>query len=162
MDQIKDIYFAGGCFWGVQEFFSRIDGVVATRTGYANGDTQTPTYEDVCHRNTGHAETVRVEYDPALVDLQTLVRRFFSIIDPMMKNRQGGDIGVQYRTGIYYTQPQDKEVIEAVFAEEQQKHKKPMYTELRELQHFFSAEEYHQDYLKKNPNGYCHINLNQQ
>lgn len=160
MDSIKELYFAGGCFWGVQEFFSRLNGVVSTHTGYANGETEHPTYQDVCYNHTGHAETVRVEYDPTVVDTGTLVDKFFKIIDPMMKNRQGNDIGAQYRTGVYYTNPEDREKIEAVFAREQQKYKKPMATELLPLEQFFRAEEYHQDYLKKNPGGYCHINLN--
>ena len=153
----QEIYFAGGCFWGVQAFFSRVPGVLETESGYANGRTERPTYEDVCRRGTGHAETVRVVYDDGRVDLETLTRLLFTVIDPTSVDRQGGDTGRQYRTGIYYTQAADRPVLERCLAREAARHAAPLATELRPLEGFWRAEDYHQDYLEKNPGGYCHI-----
>ena len=155
----KEIYLAGGCFWGVEEYFSRIDGVVDTISGYANGHTQNPTYKQVISQNTGFAETVKVVYDPKAVDLKTLIVQYFKIIDPTVLDRQGNDIGNQYRTGIYFKDKKDLDVILPVIMKEQSKYKKPIVTEVKPLENFYVAEDYHQDYLKKNKDGYCHISF---
>lgn len=154
-----DVYFAGGCFWGVEEYFSRIPGVVDAQSGYANGHTLNPTYPDVCTGATGYAETVRVTYDPKTVTLQTLTEQFFKIIDPLSVNRQGNDTGTQYRTGVYYVSSDDESVLRTVFAREEARYRRPLATELQQLENFYLAEEYHQDYLRKNPNGYCHVDF---
>ncbi|MCL2093835.1 MAG: peptide-methionine (S)-S-oxide reductase MsrA [Treponema sp.] len=153
------IYLAGGCFWGVQEYFSRIPGVTQTKTGYANGSTANPSYEDVCYRGTGHAETIQVQYDPSLLGMETLLDHYFSIIDPFVLNRQGPDRGTQYRTGVYYETEEDLPLLEELFQKEQAKHDRKILVELLPLTHFYPAEEQHQDYLKKNPKGYCHVDL---
>ncbi|MGL4668869.1 MAG: peptide-methionine (R)-S-oxide reductase MsrB, partial [Saezia sp.] len=158
-ENLKDIYFAGGCFWGVEEYFSRIPGVYDVTSGYANGVTQSPSYEQVITQKTGHAETIHVRYDPSRVSLTTLTEMFFKIIDPVSVNRQGNDRGTQYRTGIYYVQDADKELIVAVMQEVQKKHSLPLAVELQPLTQYFLAEAYHQDYLKKNPGGYCHVDF---
>ena len=157
VENLKDIYYAGGCFWGVEKYFSLISGVCDTTVGYANGNTPNPTYEDVCKKNTGHAETVHVRYSPDIISLKALTVKFFEIIDPTIKNRQGADIGSQYRTGIYCVNSEDCDVIKEVISEVQNEYNEPIVTELEPLQNFYPAEEYHQDYLKKNPQGYCHI-----
>lgn len=156
---MKTIYLAGGCFWGVEEYFSRIEGIVDTDVGYANGKKISPTYEQVCTGLTGHAETVYIKYDDSILPLESLLERFFRIIDPILLNRQGGDIGNQYRTGIYYVDFDDLEIIKKVIEKEQLKYKDPIVTEVKELAFFYYAEDYHQDYLKKNPGGYCHIDM---
>jgi len=155
----REIYFAGGCFWGVEEFFSRIPGVLETSVGYANGTTPYPDYRSVCSGLTGHAETVRVVYDPELVSLSALTRQFFKIIDPTSINRQGNDTGTQYRTGIYYSDASEKQELASLMAELQSDCAIPFAVELLPLQVFWLAEEYHQKYLKKNPGGYCHIDF---
>lgn len=132
-------------------------GVVETSVGYANGRTEKPTYYDI--PKTGHAETVYIRYDSERIGLSELLGYYFNIIDPTLKNRQGNDIGEQYRTGIYYTQEEDKEVIEKAIEKERKKYSKPIVTEVARLEHYYPAEEYHQDYLKKNPKGYCHIDF---
>ena len=154
---LHDIWLAGGCFWGVEAYMARVLGVADTTVGYANGKTENPTYHEVCHQDTGHAETVLVRYDPSSVPLSALLMHFFTIIDPTSLNRQGGDSGTQYRSGIYYRDVADLAVINAVVAVERNKHPKPIVTETMPLRQFFSAEEYHQDYLEKHPDGYCHI-----
>ncbi len=156
---LRDIWLAGGCFWGVDAYMRRIPGVAKTQVGYANGKTENPSYEDVCHRNTGHAEAVLVRYDTERISLLDLLRQFFGIIDATALNRQGGDRGTQYRTGIYFKDNNDLEVIGLALEEEKKKHQKPVATEVLPLLQFFVAEEYHQDYLEKNPNGYCHIHF---
>ena len=156
---MRELYVAGGCFWGVEEYFSLVPGVADAVSGYANGSVANPTYEQVCSGATGHAETVRVTYDPAVVSLKTLVEQLFAIIDPLSVNRQGNDVGSQYRTGVYYVDTADEPVIRAVFDAEQAKHAQPIATELEPLACFYEAEEYHQDYLRKNPGGYCHVNF---
>jgi len=153
----REIWLAGGCFWGVEEYFSRIDGVAETSVGYANGRTEKPGYYDI--PDTGHAETVQVVYDTDKISLDGLLEHFFRIIDPTIRNRQGHDVGTQYRTGIYYSDEEDKTVIERAVAREQEKYKAPIVTEVRKLENYCPAEEYHQDYLKKNPGGYCHIDF---
>ena len=155
-EKMKTIYLAGGCFWGAQKFFDQFDGVIATEVGYANGPDSAPSYEDVC-RSSGHAETVRVDYDESAISLEDILKYYFKVIDPTAVNRQGHDIGIQYRTGIYYTDEAMLPVIRKVYDEEAAKYGKPLATEVLPLQNFFSAEEYHQKYLDKNPGGYCHI-----
>jgi peptide methionine sulfoxide reductase msrA/msrB len=153
---MKDIYLAGGCFWGVQKFFDQFDGVIATEAGYANGPNTAPGYRDVC-AGSGHAETVRVSYDPQKISLTALLTNYFKIIDPLAVNRQGADVGVQYRTGIYTADPEQLPEIRAVFAREEERAGAPLAVEVRPLENFFPAEAFHQKYLDKNPNGYCHI-----
>ena len=155
----REIYLAGGCFWGVQEYFSRIPGVTETSVGYANGSTAHPDYRSVCSGQTGHAETVHIRYDPARVSLATLIRQFFEIIDPTSVNRQGNDVGSQYRSGIYYSDPADRPELAALMAEAQAKLTQALAVELLPLQNYWLAEDYHQNYLKKNPGGYCHISF---
>lgn len=157
---MKEIYLAGGCFWGLEEYMSRIEGVVDTEVGYANGQRNNPTYEQVCTGTTGHAETTFIEYDNNIITLETLLNRFWSIIDPTLLNRQGNDIGNQYRTGIYYVDKNDLRIINKTLNEQKIKYDKEIVTEIAPLSVFFTAEEYHQDYLKKNPGGYCHIDMN--
>lgn len=157
--KLEDIWLAGGCFWGVEAYMSRVYGVYNVTSGYANGDTVNPTYEDVVLMDTGHAETVHVRYDPERVDLETLLTHFFMIIDPTSVNQQGNDKGEQYRTAIYYENPAEKEVIERVLANEQVKYDDPIVTEVEPLENYYLAEDYHQDYLEKNPNAYCHIDF---
>ena len=154
---MSEIYLAGGCFWGAEKYIASIRGVGETQVGYANGKTEKPTYEDVCRRDTGHAETVRVVYDPAVLPLGFLLSLYYEAVDPTSLNRQGNDRGVQYRTGIYYTDKADRPVIEASLAVLQKKLGKPVAIEAVPLQNFYPAEEYHQKYLDKNPGGYCHI-----
>ena len=157
---IREIYLAGGCFWGVEGYFKRIEGVKDTTCGYANGKTANPSYEDVCRHNTGHAETVKVLFDTDVINLEDLLIYYFRIIDPVSVNKQGNDVGTQYRTGIYYTDESLLPVIKAAVEREQRKYNEKIAVEVLPLENFYSAEEYHQNYLDKNPNGYCHINLN--
>ncbi|THF72800.1 peptide-methionine (R)-S-oxide reductase MsrB [Cohnella fermenti] len=156
---LRDVYLAGGCFWGVEAYMSRIKGVYDVTSGYANGEGENPTYKDVVRGDRGFAETVHVEYDPKQVTLQKLLADYFRVIDPTSVNKQGNDQGVQYRTGIYYTDTEDAEIVKQVVSKEQEMYSKPIVTEVLLLQNFYLAEEYHQDYLEKNPNGYCHIDL---
>ncbi len=153
---MSTIYLAGGCFWGTQKFFDQFEGVISTETGYANGPDTAPTYQDVC-RNSGHAETVKIEYDPTVISLTELLNYFFMVIDPLSVNRQGHDVGIQYRTGIYYTDESQLPEIEAVYKEQEEKAGAKLAVEMEPLRNFFKAEEYHQKYLDKNPGGYCHI-----
>lgn len=153
---MKTLYLAGGCFWGAQRFFDQFDGVIETAVGYANGPTADPTYKDVC-QNSGHAETVRVVFDESVMPVKKLLEYYFMIIDPLSLNKQGGDEGVQYRTGVYYEDEALLPDIREAFALEQAKYSEPMAVELKQLENFYSAEEYHQKYLVKNPTGYCHI-----
>ena len=153
---MKTIYLAGGCFWGMQKFFDQFDGVTRTEVGYANGPDEAPSYEEVC-RSSGHAETVRIDYDEEKLALADILHYYFMVIDPLSVNRQGNDTGVQYRTGIYYTDDGQLPEIKAVYAEEEAKAGAKLAVELEPLRNFFSAEEYHQKYLEKNPGGYCHI-----
>ena len=153
----KEIYFAGGCFWGTEHFFKQIEGVLETEVGFANGHTENPTYKEVYTDQTGFAETVYVKYNPDVVSLEFLLNMFFKAIDPTSLNKQGEDEGTRYRTGVYYTNDDDLAVIEKVFAQEQQNHQQPLAVEKLPLQNYYSAEDYHQDYLDKNPTGYCHL-----
>lgn len=153
----KDIFLAGGCFWGTEHYFKQIKGVMNTEVGFANGQTDDPTYEEVYTDTTGYAETVRIEYDDTMVDLAFLLRMFFKAIDPTSLNKQGHDEGTRYRTGVYYTAETDLPVIQRVFAEEQQHLDAPIVVEVEPLQRFYSADERHQDYLDKHADGYCHL-----
>ena len=155
---IKEIYLAGGCFWGVEGYFRRIAGVVETDTGYANGTTDTTDYQRI--HGTDHAETVKITYNTGVIALEELLEHYFRIIDPLSVNKQGNDVGRQYRTGIYYTDKKDAPVIQAFLKRMQAKYARPLAVETEPLRNFVLAEDYHQDYLEKNPNGYCHINLN--
>ncbi len=154
---MKEIYFAGGCFWGTEHYIRQFEGVTETMTGYANGSLPNPAYEDVYTDRTGHAECVRVSYDPEIISLTTLCRLFFRSIDPLLKDRQGNDIGTRYRTGIYWTDDEDRRLVEEVYEEIQAGYDIPLMVEKCRLECFFPAEEYHQDYLLKNPSGYCHL-----
>lgn len=156
---MKEIVLAGGCFWGIEEYFSRIKGVVDTKVGYANGTKADPTYEEVCRGKTGHAEACYIKYDENILSLNELLRRFWKVVDPTVRNRQGNDVGHQYRTGIFYTDEKDLDTILKSREEEQNKYKEAIVTEIESLACFYDAEEYHQKYLKKNPGGYCHIHL---
>jgi peptide methionine sulfoxide reductase msrA/msrB len=157
--KLKDIYLAGGCFWGLEAYMSRVYGVYDVTSGYANGKTKNPTYEDLLYNHSGHAETVHVQYDPSKVSLDQVLRYYFKVIDPTSKNKQGNDQGLQYRTGIYYNNKSDLGVINTVMKDIQNKYNKPLLVEVKPLDGYSLAEEYHQDYLEKNPNGYCHIDL---
>jgi len=153
----KEIYLAGGCFWGSEKYLSGIGGVKHTSVGYANGVTPSPTYREVCGGNTGYAETVHVVYDPGEISLSFLLDLYFQSIDPTSVNRQGGDVGEQYRTGIYYVDEGDLPAISAAVEKVQKGLARPVATEVKPLQNYFLAEDYHQNYLVKNPGGYCHI-----
>jgi peptide methionine sulfoxide reductase msrA/msrB len=153
----KEIYLAGGCFWGVEGYFQRIKGVLETDVGYANGASSQTTYEEL--KRTGHAETIRLTYDGGQVSLQEILEHYFRIIDPTSLNRQGNDWGTQYRTGIYYTDLVTGLAVQAFVAEKKKEYGKPVVVEVEPLQNYVSAEDYHQDYLKKNPFGYCHVDL---
>ena len=154
---MKEIYFAGGCFWGTEHYFKQINGVISTEVGYANGNTDNPKYEEVYTDTTGYAECVKVIYDPCVITLEYLVELFFRSIDPLSLNRQGNDYGTRYRTGVYYTDSDDIKEIESVFKSVESAVGKSLAVELEPLRNFYPAEEYHQAYLDKNPNGYCHI-----
>jgi methionine-S-sulfoxide reductase len=150
---VKTIYVAGGCFWGLEKYIGLVNGVVATEVGYANGASSSATYGD----GSGYAEAVKVVYDPTVAPLPFLLDLFYDAIDPTSVNRQGNDVGTQYRTGIYYTDPADKAVIEQSLTQLQKKYTQPIAVESGPLTNYERAEDYHQDYLKKDPGGYCHI-----
>ena len=154
----KVIYLAGGCFWGVEKYIDLIEGVLETEVGYSNGTTKNPPYEDVIRNNSGHAETVKVVYDPQEIALEDLLSLFFRVIDPVSINKQGNDVGIQYRTGIYYIDSEDRDIIQSSLIQLQNDYTEPLAVEFMELDNYYTAEEYHQKYLDKNPGGYCHIN----
>ena len=154
---VKEIYLAGGCFWGTEHYFKQIRGVISTEVGYANGKTSNPTYEEVYTDTTGYAETVHIVYDPEVVSLTLLLELFFRSIDPTSLNRQGEDCGTRYRTGIYYTSEEDTTTIKEVYSGIERIIGEPLMVEVEPLRNFYAAEEYHQDYLDKNPRGYCHV-----
>lgn len=156
---MKEIYLAGGCFWGLQAYFDLKDGITESEVGYANGNTKEPTYEQVCTNTTGYVETVRIKYDDCKISLTKLLELFWKVIDPTSLNKQGGDRGTQYRTGIYFTDDEDEVIIKKSIENESKRYSKKIVTEVEKLKNFYSAEEYHQKYLEKNPNGYCHIDL---
>jgi methionine-S-sulfoxide reductase len=153
----RDIYLAGGCFWGVEKYLDLIPGVVATEVGYANGKTENPTYYQVCHEHTEHAEAVKVTYDPNQITLPFLLNQYYQVIDPTSIDKQGNDEGMQYRTGIYYVDESDLPIIKNSIAALQTRYRKPIAIEVKPLTNYTTAETYHQKYLDKNPGGYCHI-----
>lgn len=153
----KVIYLAGGCFWGLEAYMQKLNGVEDAISGYANGKTENPSYYDL--KTSGHAETVKVLYNPEIISLEDILAHYLRVVNPVSVNKQGNDVGTQYRTGIYYTDEAEKAIIENVLAKEQTKHDKPIAIEVEPLRQFYEAEEYHQDYLEKNPGGYCHIDL---
>jgi peptide methionine sulfoxide reductase msrA/msrB len=154
---MKEIYFAGGCFWGTEHYFKQIKGVVETAVGYANGHAPDPTYQEVYTDGTGYAETVKVVYDPQLISLELLADLYFHSIAPLSLNKQGEDEGTRYRTGIYYTDQEDLPVLKKVYDQVASQYDTPLAVELEPLRNFYTGEEYHQDYLDKNPTGYCHL-----
>lgn len=155
----KTIYLAGGCFWGVEAYFARIEGVIATQTGYANSHIDSPSYEAVCTGQTHAVEAIKLDYDPSKITLPELLQYYFRIIDPTSLNQQGHDKGTQYRVGVYYTDADDHAVIAIALGEEAKRYDKPLVVENQPLDNFYPAEDYHQKYLDKNPTGYCHVNL---
>lgn len=156
MDNLKDIYLAGGCFWGVEAYMARVYGVYDVTSGYANGDYDNPTYYEVLD-GSGHVETVHVRYDPQHTDLTTLLDLFFQVVDPTSVNKQGNDVGESYRSGVYYINEEDVPIIQNIIDELANVYDENIVVEVAPLDGYFLAEEYHQDYLEKNPNGYCHI-----
>ena len=155
----REIHLAGGCFWGAEHYLKQINGITFTEVGFANGHTLQPTYKEVYTDTTGYAEAVRVQYDDEVISLRFLIELYFRAIDPTSLNRQGEDEGTRYRTGVYYSDPADLPAIREVFEAEAARHHQPLQVELLPLQNFWPAEEYHQDYLDKNPDGYCHLPL---
>ena len=156
-DGEREIYLAAGCFWGAEKYLKLIKGVTFTEVGFANGNTENPTYKEVYTDQTGYAETVHLRYNPYVVSLRFLIEMYFKAIDPTSLNKQGEDEGTRYRTGIYYCDPSDRTVIDEVMATESKKYGLPLQVEVEPLKNFYRAEEYHQDYLDKNPGGYCHL-----
>ena len=154
---MAEIYLAGGCFWGLEEYFSRISGVLKTSVGYANGQVETTNYQLI--KETDHAETVQVVYDEKVVSLREVLLYYFRVIDPLSVNQQGNDRGRQYRTGIYYLEEADLPTINTVVREQELLIGRKIAVEVEKLRHYILAEDYHQDYLKKNPGGYCHIDV---
>lgn len=152
------IYLAGGCFWGLEKYFKLIRGVTDTEVGFVNGHTSNPTYKEVYTDLTGYAECVRVTFDPDTLPLKKLLDFFFLAIDPTSKNKQGEDIGTRYRCGIFYSQysPEDIKIIDSVYTEAERRFGK-IFVEKGPMITYYPAEEYHQDYLQKNPDGYCHL-----
>lgn len=153
--------FAAGCFWGTEAYFSRIPGVLSATPGYSGGSAERPSYEDVCTGRTGHAEAVLIEFDPERITYRDLLRHFFRMHDPTTVDRQGNDVGTQYRSAVFFMdRPQEKTVRELVDALERSgRWRDPVATEIAPFSSFWPAEEYHQRYLEKNPRGYCHVNL---
>ncbi len=157
--QTKIIYLAGGCFWGVEAYFSKLPGIIHTKVGYANGITENPTYEKVLQGDTNFAETVLIEYNPNKISLEQILLHYFDIVNLTTLNRQAHDTGTQYRSGIYYIYDNDRKIIEDSIRNEQKNNKEKIVTEIKKLENFYDAEDYHQKYLEKNPTGYCHIDL---
>lgn len=156
---MKKIWLAGGCFWGVEAYFLQLKGVLDTRVGYGQGITDQPTYQQVCSGTTGFTEVCEVTYDEKLLPLPKLLEHFFRIIDPTSINRQGPDRGTQYRSGVYYSSDDEKEIIVNFINERQQHYMDSIVVEVEPVKSFFPAEDYHQRYLEKTPDGYCHVNL---
>lgn len=156
---MKEIVVAGGCFWGVQEYFRRLKGVSETRVGYAQGIAENPTYDEVKQQRSGHAECVWIRYDDQAITLEMILDHLFRIIDPTSLNRQGNDIGTSYRTGIYPVSETDEITARRYIESRQKDYSRPIVTEVRRLKRFYDAEEYHQDYLIKKPHGYCHVDF---
>lgn len=157
VENFGEIYLAGGCFWGVEHYFKQINGVVETSVGYANSSIENPDYRLVCTGVTNSTEAIYIKYDKNIVNLDFLLEMFYKVIDPTSLNKQGNDIGTQYRSGIYYTDVEDLSIIQNSINELAKKYEKKIVVEVQPLESYYSAEEYHQDYLDKNPGGYCHI-----
>lgn len=156
---MRKIWLAGGCFWGAEAYFQQLKGVVDTTVGYGQGDMADPSYEQVCSGRTGHAEIVEIVYDEAVLSLPKLLEHYFRIIDPTTLDRQGPDRGPQYRTGIYYEDETERKQIADFVDSMQAKYSEPIVVEIEPMANFYPAESYHQDYLQKNPGGYCHVDL---
>ena len=156
-DMEKEIYLAGGCFWGVEAYYQLLDGITYTNVGYANGSKENPTYEEVCSGVYKHVEAVKIKYDTNIISLEKILEHFLRFVNPYSLNRQGNDIGVQYRSGIYFTNQDDFLIIKNYLEKQVGKTHK---IEILPLDNYYEAEKYHQSYLIKNPSGYCHVNLN--
>jgi methionine-S-sulfoxide reductase len=154
---MQQALLAAGCFWGVQYYFDQVPGVVRTTVGYTGGHTKNPTYEKVCAHGTGHAEATLIDFDPKKVRYETLVRQFFYMHDPTQLNRQGPDVGDQYRSAIFYMDGTQQAIAENVRNELQENFDKPIVTEIAPAGEFYKAEEYHQKYTEKTGRGACHI-----
>lgn len=154
---MQQAIFAAGCFWGVQYYFDQVPGVVSTIVGYAGGTAEDPTYEEVTRHTTGHAEAVLVEFDESKVSYETLLKQFFHMHDPTQLNRQGPDIGDNYRSAIFYVTDDQKAVAEKVLAAVRPQYDRPIVTEITEAGPFYEAEDYHQKYTEKTGRGMCHV-----
>jgi len=155
---VKKIILAGGCFWGVEAYYKRLKGILSTTVGYTDAEGINPSYEDVCHQS-GHAEAVKVEYDEKLISLEKILEHFFRIVNPTTINKQGNDVGIQYRSGIFLFEVSDLEKVQNYLDSIKKKYLLPIQTVSKLASNFYDAENYHQDYLDKVPGGYCHINL---
>jgi peptide-methionine (S)-S-oxide reductase len=156
---MKTIILAGGCFWGVEAYYKKLKGVLNTQVGYANGNYPNPTYEEICDEKATHAEAVYVQYDEKIITLDKLLEHLFRMIDPTSVNKQGHDEGIQYRTGVYFEDKKDELIAKQYIKKRQVEFKKPIALEIQPLRGFYDAETYHQDYLDKNPKGYCHVDF---
>jgi len=156
---MKEIYIAGGCFWGVQAYFDLVKGIEFTEVGYANGNIENPSYEDLKSHRATHAETLYIRYDEKIISLKQILFHMLRFVNPFSVDRQGGDTGHQYRSGVYYLSEDDRKIILDVFAQKERELNQKFAIEVEPLRNFYPAEEYHQKYLKNNPNGYCHVNL---
>lgn len=161
MREAKLATFAAGCFWGTEAAYQKFKdyGIVKTKVGYTGGETTDPSYEAVCSKKTGHAEAVQIIYNPSIISYQQLLKIFWLIHDPTQLNRQGNDLGNQYRSAIFYHDDQQKKLAETSKQEQSSNYNRPIVTEIVAAQTFFDAEDYHQEYLNKHPGGYCHVNL---
>ena len=158
---MKTIYLAGGCFWGMEAYYKLIDGIIDTEVGYANGNIENPRYEDLKAHIASHAETLKITYDEKLIIIKDILDAYMKVIDPYAINHQGEDYGVQYRTGIYSKDNKELELVRRYLKDKEKEYGKGHFNiEVEILENFYPAEEYHQDYLDKNPHGYCHIDLN--
>ena len=156
---MKEIYIAGGCFWGVQAYFNLVKGILDTEVGYANGNLTHPTYEDLISHRATHAETLYIKYDEKVISLETILSHMLRFVDPTSVDKQGGDRGHQYRTGVYFNDERDEKIIDKVFRAKEKETGQKFAIEVKKMENFYAAEDYHQDYLEKNPRGYCHVDL---
>jgi peptide methionine sulfoxide reductase msrA/msrB len=159
--ELETAVFGAGCFWGTEEYFRRLPGVVATEVGYSGGTTENPSYEEVCSGKTGHAESLKLEFDPAKIRYEELLGHFFRMHDPTQVNGQGADVGTQYRSVVFYSSEAQRAAALSLVSElgASGKYRKPIATQIVAAMPFYAAEGYHQDYLRKNPGGYCHVDL---
>ena len=156
----NNIILAGGCFWGVEAYFAQLKGVLKVYSVYVNGNKENPTYKEVCEGIATHAEAIYLEYDDSIIQTNKVLEHFFRIIDPTSLNKQGNDIGIQYRSGIYYFDNNTHQTILNYINQIKDNYLKPILVEVEEVKNYYKAESYHQNYLANNPGGYCHINLN--